>query len=128
MRRIEALADGLMRYSGYNDPDSAACRNRNPGLLRAFSSHQRRDEEGYRIFNSLIDGYRALLFDLVLKCGGKSNSRLAADSTLRDLMIAYRFPPNMASPVSSFLRHIPGNEEVNERTTLRYFVEDQPNG
>ena len=128
MKRIEALSDAIMRYSGYNDPASAACRNRNPGLLRAFSPHQRRDEEGYRIFSSLIDGYRALLFDLVLKCSGKSNSRLSNTSTLRDLMIAYRFPPNMASPVCNFLRHIAGNEELDERTSLRHFVEDQPNG
>ena len=125
MRRLEALADSIMRFSGYSDPVSAACRNRNPALLRAFSARQRRDAEGYRVFNSLIDGYRALLFDLSLKCGGKSNSRVKGTSNLRDLMVAYQFPPNMAFPISSFLRRLLEDDALNEQTELQYFVEDR---
>lgn len=90
--RIEALADAIADLNGWGDPCSQAYQLRNPLLLRAFSLSrmQKQDEEGYRVFQSGVDGYKAGRHDLALKVSGVSRSGLGVDSTLRDLLASYK--------------------------------------
>ena len=125
MRRLEALADAMMHYSGYGNPDSAAYRTRNPGLLKAFSQRHPRNDEGHRVFRSFVDGYQALLYDLEIKCAGKSRSKLAPDSTLVDLMRAYGLPDTQASFVAKYLKKALLDESVSAVQPLSYFNEGE---
>ena len=122
VRRLEALADAITRYSGFADPESEEYQIRNPGRLTAFSDKHARTPNGKRVFRSLLDGYQALLFDLAVKCVGKSNSGLKPASTLTDLVLVYGFPPGTVRFVAKFLRHALGDETVKETTPLSYFV------
>jgi hypothetical protein len=68
----EALADCIMQFEGWVSigqsnaiPNgSRSWRNRNPGNLRPYNPSQARDLDQYRVFNSLTDGFAALLADL----------------------------------------------------------------
>jgi hypothetical protein len=121
--RLEALADAVVKYSGYLDPESAAYQNRNPGNLPAFSPKHPRDEVGKRQFRSHLDGYQALLFDLAVKCAGRSHSGLKPDSTLRDLAAVYGQPETAAGYYAKFLRRALGDPSISDKTALSYFVE-----
>lgn len=89
LNRLEALADAIAHYNLAHEPTSDAYQNRNPGLLRAISLKHARDEAGFRLFNAYIDGYQALLYDLQLKCAGKSFAKLPTDASINDLMRSY---------------------------------------
>jgi hypothetical protein len=83
---LEALADAFMHHEGWY-PGSRSNRNRNPGNLRPWKEGQAKDDGGYRVFVSLIDGYQALLNDLEAKLHGSHG--LTLDSTLLDLLNIY---------------------------------------
>lgn len=123
MRRLEALADALARYSGWFDPTSEAYQNRNPGNLPAISPKHPRTASGKRIFDSALDGYQALLFDLEIKCSGRSNSHLKGDSTLHDLVLVRKEPATSALYLSRYLRRALQDETISEKTPLAYFLE-----
>lgn len=121
--RIEALADAISRYTGYYDPDSEVYQARNPGALPAISSKHPQDAKGRRVFRSVMDGYQALLFDLAVKCSGRSKTRLKPESTLRDLILAYGNPESATKPVVKFLRRALHDNDLSEQTSLGYFLE-----
>lgn len=124
MRRLEVLADAIMRYNGYVEGSGTAYDNRNPGLLRSFSPRQLCDENGYRLFSSFIDGYQALLYDLFIKLEGKSNSKLKPDDNLKALMRVYGYPESMARFVAKFVNRALDEQLVDEELTpLSFFVE-----
>lgn len=118
MKRIEALADAIQKYSGALEPDSAGYIARNPGLLRAFSTKHPKDANGLRIFQSWLDGYQALLFDLQVKVSGKSRSKVGADSNLKDLMQSYLLPSGTADYVARFMRRALKDDSITAATKL----------
>lgn len=95
IKPIEALADCIMRFEGWYPPikpfvnGSAAWRNRNPGNLRPYNSLQLKDEHNYRIFNSLADGWEALIEDLEAKILNGSHGIDEEKSSLHDLFNIY---------------------------------------
>lgn len=123
-RSLEALADALTTISGFRDPESPSYQNRNPLGLLAFKDTQPCDAHGQRIFKSFMDGYQAGLFDLLIKCTGRSSSKLKATSTLTDLVLTYHQPETAAKYVARFLRRALSDERITEKTELAYFVED----
>jgi hypothetical protein len=123
MNNLGTLADALAKMYGYHNPASEAYQLRNPGMLKAFLLSQPINENGYRIFNSTLDGYQALLFDLQMKCSGKSRSKLETSSTLRDLIFVYGQPQTAADVVANFLKHALHNETISEKTPLSFFLE-----
>lgn len=123
MTRIEALADAFMRLNGYHDPFSIAYKNRNPGLLKAFSLKHTKDEQGYRVFNSFSSGYDNLVLDLKIKCSGNSHARLKTNDTLRDLVVCFGNTSAATRSVKNFLRHALGSEEIYENQPLSWFLE-----
>lgn len=123
MNRIEALADAIINYSGYNNPESEAYKARNPGLLKVYTFKHLKTENAVRIFKSALDGYQALLFDLSIKCHGKSRTRLKPTSTLHDLIEVYGHHDLTAQYVAKFLRRALCDEKISESTQLSYFIE-----
>ncbi len=93
MSPVEAMADAIMSFEGWIPKGqsnaipngSRSWRNRNPGNLRPFSSTQARDADNYRVFNSLVDGFSALLADL----NHKLQIDFAPTNTLLDVMNKY---------------------------------------
>ena len=124
-RKIEILAESIIRYSGYSEPDSALYAARNPGALKATSMRHLKNEHGHRVFSSFIDGVQALLFDLDLKLSGKSWANLSHTSTLEDLALAYSLPFTVADAWSKFLKKALGDSTINRRTPLSFFMEKE---
>jgi hypothetical protein len=124
MSKLEALADSIISLTGYLNPESQAYQIRNPGMLPAISPKHPRDEKNRRIFKSYLDGYQALLFDLVVKCGGKSRTFLRSDSSLRDLFKARGEPETSALYAARFLRRALHDDSISDKTSLSYFLED----
>jgi hypothetical protein len=94
MDAIEALADCIMQFEGWKQPNqiafprgSTSWRNRNPGNLRASSLQTGVDDKGYATFSSLTIGWGALIRDLQAKFNGSHG--LTPTSTLHDLFSIY---------------------------------------
>lgn len=85
---LEAVADAMMHREGWA-PGSHSYRNRNPGNLRPSSPMQPRDEQNYRVFNSLGAGYTALLSELTAKFTGANEHGIGPSSTLQELIDVY---------------------------------------
>ena len=126
LSRVEALAGAFANLHQAFNPLSDAYKNRNPGMLRAFSPKHEKDENGYRVFNSFASGMDNLLLDVAIKCSGGSHARLKADDTLINLCLCYGEPATAATKIKKFLRKALGDENIMERTPLNWFVEDQP--
>jgi hypothetical protein len=118
-QRLEMLAEAIAHVSGYA-PGSPLYKARNPGGLRPTSEKHQRDEHGNRVFRSVLDGYQSLLFDLDIKIKG----RLSADSTLRDLAVAYH-QELAAKPWARFLKAALHDDTINPNTLLKDFFEDK---
>ena len=89
---LEALADGIQRYEGF-DPATRSFQNRNPGNLRlgvhAGLTSYPVDDKGYTIFPDLCTGYSALLRELRSKFTGQNEHNIGPASTLLSLMNVY---------------------------------------
>lgn len=125
-RKIEALAEAVARYSGYTDPTSPLYWARNPLGLRGFSPVHPINERGERIFRSVLDGLQAGLHDVTLKVTGMSRAHLQPDQTLTDLSNAYNAPIATATAWGRFLRQALHDETITARTTLSYFLTNEP--
>lgn len=86
MQEIEAMADAIMNFEGWHR-GSRSWRNRNPGNLEGRGTMYFTDMAGYRIFESLDLGWKALLDDLQAKFDGSHG--LTPASTLLDLFSIY---------------------------------------
>lgn len=121
-RRLEALAEAIAHVSGYHTPGSPLYLARNPGGLRAYGKPA--DEHGNRIFNSIIDGWQALIFDTSLKLEGKSKAMLQPSDTLQEFAMAHRQSFTAADAYAKFLRKALQDDSIHKRTELRYFLEE----
>lgn len=121
MKHIEHLALAIIRTCGGFTPDSEAFQLNNPGLLRAFSVNHRPDSyKGYRRFLSWQGGFKALIFDLTLKCGGKSNASVEKVSQLKDLLALWEIKETRKT--LNFLRRSCNDQSISDSTSLEYFV------
>lgn len=120
--RLEALFDSLVAVSGYRDPQSKQYQLRNPISLRVFINGEATNE--LRKFDSLCGGIQAALFDLKIKCSGKSRAKLLADQfTIQGLVRSYFMPDLTADKVAQFLRRALNDEYIKPSTRLDYFLE-----
>jgi len=120
-RKLEAVAEALIKTSGYHVPEGKLYQTRNPGGLLAYSPAQQRDEEGMRVFNSVLDGFQALLFDVGLKLEGKSRAHLRPDQTLTDFAAAYN-QPLAAQAWAAFLRKALHDPNITHKTKIEFFL------
>ena len=122
--KLEALADAISYINLAHEPESPAAQNRNPGMLKAFSLNHIRDAGGHRVFNSVLDGYQALLYDLRIKISGKSHARLPENATIMDLLHVYGHSIETARSVAKRVRKAL-NEPITADTPLSFFREDK---
>ena len=133
VKRIEALADCIGFLNDVHNPESLAYQLRNPGLCRAYSFKQLGavDKNGYRIFTSLIGGYRFLVQDLTWKCSGQTRAKgetgkLKPTSSLTDLLRSFRMVniEHLMQAVK-YLNDALQTEEVTATTELKFFLEGE---
>jgi hypothetical protein len=117
---VQALA----AYSGYSKPDGFLYAANNPIGLKATSMRHAKNEQGYRVFNSFIDGFQAALFDLDLKITGKSWAKLSPESTLKDLAVAYSLETTTATAWARFLRAALHDNTISSETEIQYFTKE----
>jgi len=122
MKRLQALADALTSCTGFHDPESETYQCRNPLALKAFSLKHKRNDSGLRIFDSLDDGYKAALYDLHVKCSGKSRAKVKEDSPLKLLIRCLSMPHSDTERVTIFLRKALQDQSINSETPLSYFT------
>lgn len=124
MIRFEMLCLVLGRCNGsFDDPESRAFKLRNPLLLKTYRPEKKFDSENYRIFTSLMGGFKAGIADLQAKCSGK-NHRLSSENTLKDLLAVYGFSNEAtARKIILFLRRALCDESVSVNTPIGWFQE-----
>lgn len=125
MNKIEALVDAIGKVNGIHNPESEAYRLRNPLLIRSFArpGKHETDEQGRRVFKSLLSGYKAALFDMELKITGQSRAGLQPTSTLSNVLGVYGIRElGGVSNVVSFLRRALDDPNINSSTPLSYFT------
>lgn len=117
--KIESLALAITKTTGGFDPQSEAFQLNNPGLLRSFSE-KHKSEGHYRSFNQWQAGFKALCFDLTLKCSGNSRSELKQEDPLRYLLNVWEIKDNRK--ITLFLQRALNDSSINENTSLEYFI------
>jgi hypothetical protein len=121
MKNLEHLAIAICKTTGGFTAESTAFQLHNPGLLKAFApKHQDDSYRGYRRFSSWQAGFKALVFDLSVKCSGKSHASVKEWSTIKDLLGLWEIKE--PRKIINFLRRACGDESINENTSLEYFV------
>ena len=140
VKRIEALAEMIGYLNDYHNPKSDSYRLRNPGLCRAHSFKQLNavDDQGRRVFTSIIGGLRFLVQDLTWKCEGTTRAkgehgRLKPESTLVDLLKAFRknsLGDQMLGVafLNDALETSGTSNEVTPETELKFFLEGDTDG
>jgi hypothetical protein len=126
VNRLEALADAIQHHSGYDDPTHRTYAARNPGRLKAFLPHQKKTVDDLRVFDKHVDGYAALIFDLTVKCTGKSRIGLKSTSPLKELLFSLDFNigDGGVRNVISYLRRALQDDSFTDEAPLHYFVMD----
>lgn len=124
MLRLEMVCLALGRMNGsFDDPESRAFKLRNPLLLKTYRPEKKFDSENYRIFTSLMGGFKAGIADLQAKCSGK-NHRLSSENVLRDLLAVYGFANEAtARKIVLFLRRALIDESISLNTLVGWFLE-----
>ena len=124
MIRFEALALAISNLNGgLNDPDSKAFKLHNPGLLKTYRPEKKKDGDNYRIFTSVMGGFKALIAELQARCSGK-NHRLTPDNTLSDMLALYSVTDDRAiRQIVLFIRRALQDDSVAASTRLAWFQE-----
>lgn len=123
-QRMEALVLVFGRMNGaWDDPESKAFRLRNPLLLKTYRPEKQCDSEHYRIFTSLMGGFKAGIADLQAKCSGKNN-RLSPANTLKDVFAVFGFANETTLKKGIlFLRRALTDETISANTQLSWLLE-----
>lgn len=124
MLRFEALALAISNLNGgLTDPDSKAFKLHNPGLLKTYRPEKKKDGENYRIFTSVMGGFKALISELQARCSGQ-NHRLTVENTLAEMLVLYGFQDDRAvRQIVLFIRRSMQDESVCASTRLGWFQE-----
>lgn len=126
IKRIEAIVDALAALNNFHKPDSVAYQLRNPLLLKSFAKpgkHQV-DEQGRRVFDSFLGGYKSAAFDVELKISGESNTGLKPTDRLKNLLAVYGIKTDQEIlNVVYFLRKALSDKDIDQYTPLSYFSE-----
>lgn len=125
VNRIEALVDAISYLHKFHQADSLSYRLRNPILLKSYARVGKHaiDENGYRVFDSHLGGYKSAVFDIELKLSGNSNTGLQPADKLRNLLgvLGIKKEEEVLAVVY-FLRKAV-DKDIDPLTTLSYFTE-----
>jgi hypothetical protein len=118
--------DAIGHFNGVSDPLCESYQIKNPLMMKSFGRPGKHeiDEQGRRVFDSIVSGYRACLFDIALKIQGKSRAGLKPESTLENLLGTYGIHGAAATEgVVKYLRKAMNDTALSRQTPLSYFLE-----
>lgn len=124
MIKLEMVCLAVGKLNGaFDDPESKAFRLCNPLLLKTYRPEKKVDSENYRIFTSVMGGFKAGIADLQAKSSGK-NHRLSDENSLRDLLVLYGFANEQTvKKIILFLRRSLQDENISANTPIKWFLE-----
>ncbi len=120
--KLEFLCDAIAEYAGSHDPRSPAYKARNPLALKETRLEEKQIRFGpLRTYRSWVHGYESALYDLRLKCSGKSKSGITQYSSISDLTKYYGMNGSTAQNVANFLS-VALEAEITSETKLFVFL------
>lgn len=123
-QKFEILALSIAKLNGWDEPGQKAFDLKNPLLLRTYKPEKRADSEHYRIFSTIMGGFKAGVAELSARCSGK-NHRLSAENTLRDLLALYGIRTELAlRRVILFCQKALADQSISANTKLGFFQEE----
>lgn len=124
MLRFEALALSIAALNGgLHDPASKSFSLCNPLLLKSYKPERKKDDENYRIFTTVMGGFKAGIAELQARCSGQ-NHRLSKENTLRDLLSLYSIRTDSEiRKIVLFIRRALHDETIHANTKLSFFIE-----
>lgn len=124
MLRLETLALALSHLNGaFNDPDGRAFQLCNPGLLKTYRPEKAVDSEHFRVFGTMMGGFKALVARLQRQCAGE-DKRIPENGSLQDLLMRYLISNEAAvRKVVLFLRRALQDESITAKTEVTWFLE-----
>lgn len=136
LNKIEILIDAIAESKGRGDPSSDCYKLRNPLLTKSYSKEGSHEvsPEGYRIFKSWSDAYKAAIFDASCKIRGESRAsvvigdirrKLAATDNLEHLLHCYNCHSFDEDAVVGFLRVALEDNAIDRKTPLSYFLPEE---
>jgi hypothetical protein len=124
MNRLESLALAIADMNGAFTPGSTAFKLKNPGLLKTWRPEKKADSEHFRIFTSVMGGFKALIADMQAKSTGLPH-KLTPENPLRDLLVLYGISTGPAvHKITLFLRKAIEDENIGGGTPISWFLED----
>lgn len=124
-RKLEALLEAFAEMNNSRRPEDAAFHAKNPMRLQEFTPEGKATGR-LRRFESLHGGILSGLYDLRVKCSGKSRAKLDGDNfTIRGLVRVYSLHDINAQYICRFLKKALNDPSINPDTKLSYFVEDE---
>ena len=126
VKKTEALADSISYLHKAYQPDSEAYKLRNPLMLKNYAppGKHKVDENGIRVFDSFLGGYKSGLYDLTLKLKGESNSGIKTTDCLRNLLAVYGINKEEDINVVVFFLRKAIHKDITPLTPLSYFKEN----
>jgi len=126
INRIETIVDSIAFLHRAYQPDSEAYKLRNPMMLKNYSppGKHKVDENGLRVFDSFLDGYKSGVYDVTIKLKGESNSGIKTSDTLRNLLAVFSINKEEDINTVVFFLRKAVSKEVTPLTPLSYFKEN----
>lgn len=124
INKLEALLDALASLKGFNNPDSLCYQIRNPLMVKSFARPGKHEvtEDGLRVFDSTLAGYKAGLFDLEKKVSGTSRAGVKADDTLQNVFRVYGITElGGMDAACKYLKRALKDQAITKNTPLSYF-------
>jgi hypothetical protein len=124
MIRLEALVLAIGKMNGaWSSPETLAFQLCNPLLLKTWRPEKKCDSDHYRIFTSVMGGFKAGIADIQAKVNGKAN-RLSPENTLQDLLAVFGYKnDDTVKKIVLFLRRSLRDESVSANTAVGWFLE-----
>ena len=123
-QKFEILALAISKLNGWDEPGTKSFSLRNPLLLRTYKPEKKADSEHYRIFSTIMGGFKAGVAELSARCSGK-NHRLSSENTLRDLLALYGIRTDLAlRKIVLFCQKALADESICASTPLGFFQQE----
>lgn len=117
---VKNLAEAMAAFEGFYIPNSVAQRNNNPCNLR-WSKFQTAAKNGFAYFTHADTGWNACVWDLSMKCQGKTQTKLTPESTIKDLIYVWA-PPSDNNNTEKYVFYICTKLGIKPTFQLKNFV------
>jgi len=124
---LEQFALAIKKFEGWFGPcikfpkGTISYQNNNPGNLR-WSRFQTGKNQGFAVFKTYNDGWKALIWDITLKAQGKTRTSLGPSSTLYDFFSVWA-PGSDGNKPRQYAENVAKHIGISPNTTLREIYE-----